>query len=81
MRSFAKRTGVYCWFRSRRNPIVFDFTAGKVRSLIPTEGAKWKFKCLVGVAFLPVLTLWKAISTIKNKLRKDIINILALSNR
>ena len=42
--------------------IIFDFTVGKV--WLTTKGAKWKFKCLVGVAYLPVPALWIEISTI-----------------
>ena len=33
-------------------------------SYLTAKGAKWKFKCLVGVAYLPVSVLWKEISTI-----------------
>lgn len=33
---FFKRTGAYCWVRLRRNQIVFDFTTGKVCSLLLT---------------------------------------------
>ena len=53
---------MYCWVRSRRNSTVFDFTVGKVHSLLlkvqsASLNAKW--------AYSPVLTvLWKEISTI-----------------
>ena len=57
-----KRTGVYCWVRSRRNSIVFDFTVGKVRNT--SKGAKWKFKCLVGVTYLPLPVFLKEIATV-----------------
>ena len=57
-----KRTGVYCWVRSRRNSIVFDFTVGKVRNT--TKGAKWKFKCLVVVTYLPLPVFLKEIATV-----------------
>ena len=54
---------MYCWVQSRRrNPIVFDFTVGKVRNTV--KGAKWKFKCLVGVTYLPLPAFLKEIATI-----------------
>ena len=56
---FPNRTGVYCWVQSRRNPIVFDFTIGKVCSLPLKSG-----RLNVGVAYLPVPALWKEICTI-----------------
>ena len=49
-------------FGSRRNPVIFDFTMGKVCSRLAakltTKRAKWRFKCPVAVAYLPVLALW-----------------------
>ena len=45
------------------NAIVFAFTVGKVRNL-PLKVQSGSFKCLVGVAYLPVPASWKEISTI-----------------
>ena len=39
------------------------FIVGKVRSLPLMVRSQWKFKCPVGVAYLPVLVLWNEIST------------------
>ena len=41
--------------------IVFDFTMGNL--LVTAKGVKWKLKCLVCVAYLPALVVWKEIST------------------
>ena len=59
-----KRTGVHFLVRSRRNPIVFDFTVRGKCSYLTAKGVKWKLKCPVGMAYLPVPALWKEILTI-----------------
>ena len=52
-----KVTGVYYWVRLRRNPFVFDLTIAKKLVAYTAKGAKWKFKCLVHMAYLPVAAL------------------------
>ena len=43
--------------------MVFDFTIGK-SSQLTAKGTNWNFKCMVGVAHLPVPALWKDVLTI-----------------
>ena len=48
---------MYYWVRLRRNPFVFDLTIAKKLVAYTAKGVKWKFKCLVDMAYLPVAAL------------------------
>ena len=67
---------MYCWVWSRRNPLVLDFTCEKSLWLA-AKGAKWKFKCLVGVAHLPVpahcKVILKRIKSWANELESNMV--------